>query len=696
MKPWLRPLRALTLTGITTAGITTALITIALWAYPARAQEAHLYWVRFSHPSDLAALAATYDVWEVDHPQSRALLQLSPTDAAALAANHRVSPAPARRPPPTISPSAGQTAGIPGYPCYRTVDETHATLNALAARAPDLARVVTIGSSWDAQNSATRPGDPLTVLVLGNRQQAAPQFRFFLLGAIHARELVTAELALRFAEQLLAHYGHDPQITWLLDHGAVHILPIANPDGRRLAEQGLLWRKNTNTNAACFVSLPGYTYGVDLNRNSSFQWASCPFCSSPDTCSPVYRGPVPGSEPEVQALETYLATLFPSRRPTDLTTPAPADTTGLLISLHSYGRLVMFPWGWSDAPAPNAQGLATLARRLGHDLSGYRVCQAGASSCLYQTDGTTDDWSYGALGIPSFTVELGTTFFQSCADFEQTILQPGLAALHTALRAAPLPYQLPAGPDTHTVTVTPTVVSAGSPVNLTAYADHRRLAPLTGPPELAIAPTPIQAGRVALSAAPWLTTTVTHPLTLTHPLTVTHPLTLTAADADGLAAVLTGTFTTTCLPDGRHTLLAQSEDANSHWGLTAAAFITVTNASPFSLTPSTPIADAPWDTPARHTLLLTHTGQLRATYALTATGPWPVAFLPANQLELASSQAAQIEITITPQKNTAAASATTVITVQDITEPTTCRQTALTTVGRDARTRLMLPWLQSP
>jgi hypothetical protein len=344
----------------------------------------------------------------------------------------------------------------------------------------------------------------------------------------------------------------------------------------------------------------------------------------------------------------------------------------------------MFPWGWSTSPAPNAQGLATLARRLGHDLTGYRICQAGAAGCLYQTDGTTDDWSYGALGIPSFTIELGTTFFQSCADFEQTILQPGLAALHTALRAAPLPYQLPAGPDTHTLIVTPTVVSAGSPVSVAAQADHRRLAPLTGTPTLAISPAAIQAGRVALSNAPWLTTTITQSLTVI------------ASDLDGLAATLTGAVTTTCLPDGRHTLLAQSQDADGRWGLTAAAFITVANNSPFSLTVPSATANTPWETPARYTLFITHNGPLTATYALTTASPWPVTLSPTPQVQLAPRQATQIDVAVTPQKNTAAASATTVITVQNIVEPTACRQVILTTVGSDAGSRLILPWLSGP
>ena len=85
----------------------------------------------------------------------------------------------------------------------------------------------------------------------------------------HAREYTTAETALRFAEELVTGYGNNPDITWLLDYYEIHILPMANPDGRKWAEQGQLWRKNTDNNDGC-ATFPNY--GTDLNRNLSFKW----------------------------------------------------------------------------------------------------------------------------------------------------------------------------------------------------------------------------------------------------------------------------------------------------------------------------------------------------------------------------------------------------------------------------------------
>jgi hypothetical protein len=271
-------------------------------------------------------------------------------------------------------------------------------------------------------------------------------------------------------------------VTFLLDYAEIHILPQANPDGRKRAEadagdpaagefESMLWRKNVN-NMACAGDR---RYGVDLNRNSSFRWASCEFegCSSSDPCSLTYHGMAPASEPETQAIEAYLRSLFPDRRGPADTDAAPTDTQGVMISLHSYSQLVLFPWGWRAQPSPNDAGLRTLGRKFGY-FTGYETCQSGEDYCIYMTDGTTDDFSYGELGVASYTFELGTRFFETCSNFEVEILPQTLAALRYAAKVAVRPYTLAAGPDVVTAAVTPAIVGAGSPLLLTAQLDDSR------------------------------------------------------------------------------------------------------------------------------------------------------------------------------------------------------------------------------
>jgi carboxypeptidase T len=158
---------------------------------------------------------------------------------------------------------------IPSYPCYRTVEETFATAQAIADTYPTLATWTDEGDSWE--KTVAQGGYDMMVLVLTNSEIEDPNKpKLFVTGAIHAREYATAELVTRFAEYLVNNYGTDADATWLLDHHEIHLMLQANPDGRKQAETGLSWRKNTNQN---YCSPTSNYRGADLNRNFSFKWA---------------------------------------------------------------------------------------------------------------------------------------------------------------------------------------------------------------------------------------------------------------------------------------------------------------------------------------------------------------------------------------------------------------------------------------
>lgn len=335
--------------------------------------------------------------------------------------------------------SAGQVSGIPGFACYRTVEETQTTLQSLAATHPALASVVDIGDSWNKANSAATPGYDLLGLRIHNPLVAGPKAPFYLMGAIHAREYTTAEVVTRFAETLLAGYGQDAELTWLIDHSDIYLFPQSNPDGRKRAEAGALWRRNLRPGLCNTPS----QIGVDLNRNSSYLWGIAGG-SSTNPCSDTFRGPAARSEPEVAAIEDFLPTVFSTQRPPDLTTPAPVDTSGLFITLHSYTGLVLFPWGALEAAAPNRQALQTLGRKFGF-YTQYQVCQAPA--CLYAASGVSDDFAYGRFGVASYTFEIGSAFFQSCSSFEAGMWTDMRSALRYGLKAARRPYAEPQGPE---------------------------------------------------------------------------------------------------------------------------------------------------------------------------------------------------------------------------------------------------------
>ncbi len=447
--------------------------------------------------------------------------------------------------PRIVSPA--QRAGIPGFSCYRTVTETLATGAQLAADYPDLATWSDIGDSWDKQNGFG--GEELMVLKITNSAIGGDKPKLFVMSAIHAREYTTAELNTRFAEYLLNNYGTDADATWMVDFHEIHLLLQANPDGRRQAQTGLSWRKNTNQN---YCGATSNLRGADLNRNFEFEWGCCNG-SSGSTCSEVYRGPAAGSEPESAAVMDYVRSIFPDNRGPGLNAVAPADTQGVFIDVHSFSELVIWPWGSYFQSAPNAAGLQTLGRRLAW-FNGYDPSQA---TTLGITDGTTDDFAYGELGVAAYTFELGTTFFQSCGAFEGQIFPDNLQSLIYAARVVRAPYLLPSGPDVVGVTFSSAAVAPGDSVALTATADDTRFENQSGTePTQAIV-----AARYTVDTPPWEAGASPQPL----------------AAADGsfnaTSESIEASIDTTGLAGGRHTVYVEAQDASGAWGPVSAAFL---------------------------------------------------------------------------------------------------------------------------
>ena len=367
-----------------------------------------------------------------------------------------------------ISVDAGQTALLREQGPhtfmggYRTVTEIRALFDNAQTDFPDLAEVIVYGSSWEKITSGGAGGHDLFAIKLTNRLRPGPKPAFFLMAALHARELATSELAARFVTHLLGGYGTDGDATWLLDEHEIIVVPITNPDGRRLAEQGYYQRKNTNTTygGGCPVPpSPIEQFGVDLNRNSNFKWGTINPPTEP-RCGQTYPGPSAASEPEISALESFVRSIFPDQRGPLDTDPAPLTTTGFFLTLHSYSDLVLWPWGWTESAAPNAGDLALIGRKFAA-YNGYTPQQ---SIDLYPTSGTTDDWAYGELGIPAMTFEVGPPlgtcggFFPafSCLDGGAggSFWSRNLPAFLYAGRIARAPYQLGRGPTTETLAAT--------------------------------------------------------------------------------------------------------------------------------------------------------------------------------------------------------------------------------------------------
>jgi hypothetical protein len=509
--------------------------------------------VHFGHRSELAAIAPWLDPWTIDLERRsfiadvgrdgyRRLLDLG-FDVELMPKRTATLDRP-RRPLP------GQENGIPGFPCYRTVEETLATGQALADANPNLAQWIDIGDSWEKVTPGGLPGYDLMVLRLTNQGMPGDKPVLWIEGAIHARELTTAELVTRFAEHLLAGYGLDPDITWILDHHEVHILLQTNPDGRKHAETGLSWRKNTNES---YCSPTSQDRGADLNRNFDFEWGCCGGSSSYG-CDQTFRGASPASEPETQAVQSYVASVIPDWRPDDTSTPAPDDAHGMFLDIHSAGGWVLSSWGFQDfPPPPNANQIMTLGRKFAY-FNGYEALLGS----IYTVDGSTKDWAYGRLGVPGYTFELGTEFFEQCATFESTVLPDNLNALLYAAKAVRRPYTAPAGPDVLNPVVTPTVVEPGQPFEVTAVADDSRYEAGSGEPVQNIA-----AAEVFVDQPPWIDGAT--------------PVAMTAGDGafNQPVEAVVADLGSGGLGDGRHAVFVRSRDDSGAWGAPSSAFFWV-------------------------------------------------------------------------------------------------------------------------
>ncbi len=567
--------------------------------------------ITFADEAALRPLTGNLDVWEVDRQAGEVVALIYPGQERwlqLLGYTWTVDVAQTAEISQPVVRSKDQTSGIPGYACYRTVTETFADLSQLAEENPAIAQWIDIGDSYDKMTPGGPAGSDINALVLTNRASTATEKgKFVLIAAIHAREYATAEIATRFAEKLVAGYGVNPDITWLLDYNEVHIIPQANPDGRGWAEQGYSWRKNTDNPAACNSSPfnAPFSYGVDLNRNSSFLWGTCfSGCSSPEPCSVTYRGSSAGSEPEVQAIESYLRSVFADQRGPNINDAAPLDTNGIFISLHSYGNLVIYSWDHTGTDAPNMPELRRLGRKFGY-FNRYSVCNT--SNCLYAVDGSTTDFAYGEFGVATYTFEVGTSFFQSCSYFESSIVQQNIDALLYAARAARRPYQLAAGPDTLSVALSATHVDAGRPLTLTATADDTR----SYANGYGVEPTqPISAGRYTVDRPSW-------------EITATYPLSPTDGALNSTSEGLWAAIDTSGWTPGKHAIFVESQDSGGSWGPPGAVFVTLFGQRGLALEQNPASVEATSGDTITHTLIITNTGEQTEKFVVAVqSGAW--------------------------------------------------------------------------
>lgn len=276
-------------------------------------------------------------------------------------------------------------------PQYHTYDEMVMELDSLMNLYPQIAKMESLGVS--TQEKRIIWGFKISDKV--GLKEDEP--RVLYVGVHHACEVIGLEICMRLINDLLSGYGIDSPITEWVNNTEIWFIPNLNPDGHSAVTNGisLYWRKNgrdLNHNGILYEYLCNNwwicsTEGVNLNRNYDFNWASG---GSGDPWHYDYRGETPFSESENQAIR-------------DL---ALKEKFALSISYHSYGEVVIYPWWWDGASAPDGPTLDVIA----YNIASRILKEDGGEYYNYEVNnalsGMSTNWFYGKLGTYDFTIEV--------------------------------------------------------------------------------------------------------------------------------------------------------------------------------------------------------------------------------------------------------------------------------------------------
>jgi Zinc carboxypeptidase len=293
-------------------------------------------------------------------------------------------------------------SGLPsGRTSYRRLPDYELELKLLAGRYPHLVRPFTLPHKTHLGR------DVLGIEITRNPFALKDGKPIFLsLGVHHAREWPAGEHPLEWAYELLTSYGDAGRATRLVRRTRNVVIPIVNPDGFNISREAaplgdfsLFDYEMKRTNCWPDPDHPGpcennptagRALGVDLNRNYGGFWGGSGATPSPLT--DIFRGTSPFSEPETENIRKLVS----ERQVTNL------------ITNHTYSNLVLRPPGVVDTGAPHEE---PLLRALGEAMTSHNAYANIPGYGLYDTTGTTEDWTFWSAGTLSYTFEIGPTEF---------------------------------------------------------------------------------------------------------------------------------------------------------------------------------------------------------------------------------------------------------------------------------------------
>ena len=326
-------------------------------------------------------------------------------------------------------PSPAAAAMPSGFGHFHTYPEVKAAIGSAVVDHPGIARSFSIGRSYEGR-------EIWAIKISDNVATDENEPEVFINAQIHARERAPNELALYIIRLLTNRYGEKTElgqrVTSLVNTREVFIVPTVNPDGAQFDIQGGEWHEWRHNRQP----IPNSSHiGVDLNRQFGYMWGCCGGSSAkPGIWN--YRGPEPWFAPEVRAYRNFVNSRVVGGK----------QQIRILLSLHSAGRLVLWPYSYTkenvppDMKAHDHAAFVALGRAMAR-LNGYRPMQG---SDLYKVDGDSDDWAYHEHGIFAFTIEMkrgaASRYYPSASEIRADLQANRPAVLHM-LAAADCPYR---------------------------------------------------------------------------------------------------------------------------------------------------------------------------------------------------------------------------------------------------------------
>lgn len=296
------------------------------------------------------------------------------------------------------------------YYKYHPMSEIAGWMEQMVKDHPDVVTVVKYGKTYESRD--------ISLLKIGLNTGKEKKAIWMDCG-IHAREWIAPAFCQYFVREILQTYKTDAKMEEMMKNVDFYVTPVLNIDGYIYTwenETTRLWRKNRSPgpkNCSC--------YGTDLNRNFDANWGTVGV--SFNCCSNTYPGTQPASEPEAKAVTDFVG----SRK----------DIFLCFLTIHSYGQLILVPYGHPNYTAPNYDELMMVGKGAAEAIwkvHGMDYTVGAPPDVLYANSGSSRDWAR-MQGIPLvFTFELrdnGTYSFELPEDqIQPTCEEAYSGALH--------------------------------------------------------------------------------------------------------------------------------------------------------------------------------------------------------------------------------------------------------------------------